>query len=69
MSARLWSISDAVRTAGNGDPLMALDVAIHTGEVKNDALRLPMSWMRIRSNESASFLPMERRPSQLTGVA
>ena len=54
---------------GNGDPLMALDVAIHTGEVKNDALRLPMSWMRIRSNESASFLPVERRPSQLAGIA
>ena len=54
---------------GNSDPLMALDVAIHTGEVKNDALRLPMRWMRIRSNESASFLPMERRPSQLAGIA
>ena len=67
MSERLWSIRRD--DGGNSDPLMALDVAIHTGEVKNDALRLPVRWMRIRPNEIARLLPMERRPSQLAGIA
>ena len=55
--------------AGDGDSLMAIDITVHTGEIEERSRRLPMSRSRISPNETASFLPMERRLSQLAGMA